>query len=206
MSPDEQPHYFSSEEGDLSQIASAPRDAHWDAFGRSFTAKTDRGVFSYDHLDRGTAVLFSLVDPPQTEGTFLDLGCGWGPIALCLASLSPGAHVWAVDVNPRARGLVIRNRDIARASNIHVSSPEDVPAETRFDLIWSNPPIRIGKAALHKLLLRWLSRLTPNGAAWLVVQKNLGSDSLADWLETEGYLVQRIGSKKGFRVLVVKHA
>jgi 16S rRNA (guanine1207-N2)-methyltransferase len=205
MTTGEQKHYFSSEEGDLASVGSAPRDAHWEAFGRKFTAKTDRGVFSYDHLDRGTAVLLSLVPEPPAKGTFLDLGCGWGAIALCLAALSPEADVWAIDVNPRARDLVVRNRDIARATNIHVADPKDVPADLTFDVLWSNPPIRIGKEALHELLLTWLARLSPSGVAWLVVQKNLGSDSLADWLVGQGYKVTRKGSKKGFRVLCVTH-
>ena len=75
---------------------------------------------------------------------------------------------------------------------------------TRYALIWTNPPIRIGKAALHDLLLRWLPRLEPTGVAHLVVGKNLGADTLATWLTTEGFPCTRTGTAKGFRVLAVQ--
>ena len=126
-------------------------------------------------------------------------------MSLCMAKLAPASKVWAVDVNPRARDLVLRNINIAQLKNIHVETPDNVPSDIQFDLIWSNPPIRIGKDALHELLLRWLPRLSPTGEAWLVVQKNLGSDSLAQWIVENGFDVKRLGSKKGFRVLCVTH-
>jgi 16S rRNA G1207 methylase RsmC len=73
----------------------------------------------------------------------------------------------------------------------------------RFAAIYSNPPVRVGKAALHDLLLKWLPRLKPGGRAYLVVQRNLGADSLATWLATQGYQVGRLKSKKGYRILEV---
>jgi 16S rRNA (guanine1207-N2)-methyltransferase len=73
-----------------------------------------------------------------------------------------------------------------------------------FDRIVSNPPIRIGKTALHGLLLRWLPRLTPDGTAHLVVQKHLGSDSLARWLTEQGYPTTRLASRAGYRILKVR--
>jgi 16S rRNA (guanine1207-N2)-methyltransferase len=73
----------------------------------------------------------------------------------------------------------------------------------RFTAIFSNPPIRVGKAALHELLSTWLHRLTPEGRAWLVVHKHLGSDSLAAWLAGEGFAVRRLGSRMGYRLLEV---
>jgi 16S rRNA (guanine1207-N2)-methyltransferase len=76
----------------------------------------------------------------------------------------------------------------------------------RFTEIWSNPPIRIGKQALHDLLLTWLPRLAPGGRAVLVVGRNLGADSLHRWLEEQGHPTTRIGSAKGFRVLEVHAA
>jgi 16S rRNA G1207 methylase RsmC len=121
-----------------------------------------------------------------------------------LANLSPAATVWALDVNPRARELTTDNAARMGAGNIKVCDPSDVPADIEFDLIWSNPPIRIGKEALHQILLTWLGRLSATGVAFLVVQKHLGADSLAEWLTRQGYVVERAGSKKGFRVLRVR--
>ncbi len=85
-----------------------------------------------------------------------------------------------------------------------MADPGTVPAGLRFDELWSNPPIRIGKQALHALLLTWLPRLSPGGRAVLVVGKNLGADSLQRWLEGQGFATVRVGSAKGFRVLEVR--
>ena len=169
--------------------------------GRDLTLATDRGVFSADRLDPGTAVLLDLVPPPPAGGDLLDLGCGYGPIALTMAARSPGATVWAVDVNERARRLCADNAAAAGLSNVRVCGPDEVPGQVRFAAIWSNPPIRIGKDALHDLLRGWLARLAGGGAAYLVVQKHLGSDSLQRWLGEAGWPTERVGSRRAFRVL-----
>ncbi len=169
----------------------------------SFTMQTDRGVFSHGRLDAGTAVLLRAAPPPPATGVGLDLGCGAGPLALTMALRSPGLEVWAVDVNQRARALCSANA-VANGVQVAVLDPEHVPADVAFDLIWSNPPIRIGKAALHELLLAWLPRLTPEGRAILVVQRHLGADSLHRWLVDQGFPTTRLASAKGYRLLEVR--
>jgi 16S rRNA G1207 methylase RsmC len=134
----------------------------------------------------------------------LDLGCGYGAIACALAVAVPASEVWAVDVNRRALQLTGENAAaLGVGKRVHACAPEDVPADLSFDEIWSNPPIRIGKEALHTLLSTWLPRLHTPGRAVLVVGKNLGSDSLQRWLKGEGYRCERMASAKGFRVLEV---
>lgn len=169
----------------------------------AFTLETDRGVFSHGHVDTGTLLLLQQAPRPPVAGHLLDLGCGAGPIALALAARSPAASVWAVDVNERARELTARNAQRNDLANIRVAAPGDVPPDVEFDTIWSNPPIRIGKPALHELLRRWLGRLAPDGDAVLVVQKHLGADSLQRWLDAEGHPTRRITSRAGFRLLHV---
>jgi 16S rRNA G1207 methylase RsmC len=149
-------------------------------------------------------VLLREAPPPPERGTFLDLGCGWGPIALTLGLLSPAATVYAVDVNERARELTQANATAAGLTDVRVATPDAVPDDVRFDLIWSNPPIRVGKAALHDLLGLWLPRLTHAGEAYLVVQKNLGADSLQRWLRDSLEMpCDRVAVAKGFRLLRV---
>ncbi|MGW2094375.1 class I SAM-dependent methyltransferase [Promicromonospora sukumoe] len=172
--------------------------------GRELEVEVASGVFSPGGLDKGTAVLLDHVPVPPASGQLLDLGCGWGPITISLALAAPEATVWAVDVNERALDLVRRNAERLGLANVRAALPDDVPDDVRFAACWSNPPIRVGKDALHGLLTRWLPRLEPDAAAWLVVQKNLGSDSLARWItETLGLPVERTTSSKGFRVLRV---
>jgi len=166
--------------------------------------QADRGVFGSRGVDLGTLVLLKEAPPPPSRGDILDLGSGYGPIAIALARQAPEARIWAVDINERALELTRTNATAAAVPNVNAHPPAEIPHELRFEAIYSNPPVRIGKAALHELLLTWLRRLRPDGRAYLVVQRNLGADSLAAWLATEGYEVRRLKAKKGYRVLEVK--
>jgi 16S rRNA (guanine1207-N2)-methyltransferase len=170
--------------------------------GRTLRLATDSGVFSGGELDQGTAVLLDTVPEPAATGHLLDLGCGYGPIALAMAVLAPGATVWAIDVNERARELTEANAKAAGLTNVLVRHPDDVDADVRFAELWSNPPIRIGKDALHDLLTRWLQRV--DGPSYLVVQKHLGSDSLQRWLTEQGWPTEKVRSRKAFRVLCAR--
>lgn len=169
--------------------------------GRALDLTTQAGVFSRDGIDAGTALLLSSAPAPSATGNLLDLGCGYGPIALTLAVRSPRATVWAVDVNERARELCAANAAAAGLRNVRVAAPDEVPDDVDFATIWSNPPIRIGKPAMHAMLKQWLGRLAPDGAAVLVVAKNLGSDSLQRWLTEQGLPTERLTSRQGFRLL-----
>lgn len=211
-SPDEDPadsraggaHYFDAHP----VVPSQPLTARVTLPDLTFDMQTDTGVFSHGRLDAGTKILLTEAPALPETGVFLDLGCGAGPIALTMALRRPLAQVWAVDVNERARRLVGDNARRLQLDGIHVADPDHVldgatGEQVHFDVIWSNPPIKIGKTALHDLLRTWLSRLTANGSAVLVVHKNLGSDSLAAWLVGQGWLVRRIASRRGYRLLQV---
>ncbi|MFC6404637.1 class I SAM-dependent methyltransferase [Planobispora longispora] len=166
--------------------------------------ETDSGVFSPERVDQGTRILLESVPPSPPEGDLLDLGCGYGPIALTMASRAPRATVWAVDVNRRSVDLCARNARSAGLDKVRSLHVDEVPPDVRFRAIWSNPAIRIGKAALHEMLTRWLSRLTPDGVAYLVVQKHLGSDSLQRWLNERGWPADRTASRSSYRILEVR--
>lgn len=192
-------HYFAVNP----RVASRPAPVRVSLRGLKLELLSDTGVFSRGRLDHGTELLLSTV-PPPTGGDLLDLGCGYGPIAITLARLAPTARVWAVDINRRALDLTARNAAAAHAPNVVVAAPEDVPDDTLFASIYSNPPVRLGKEPLHALLLRWLPRLRADAIAYLVVQRHLGADSLAAWLATEGYRVTRARSRQGYRLLEVR--
>ena len=166
---------------------------------------TDAGVFSPGRLDPGTRLLLEEAPRPPARGDLLDLGCGYGPVACVLAARSPGAAVWAVDVNGRALELCARNARTAGLANVRCLSPGDASLPARFAAVWSNPPVRIGKEALHALLSGWLGRLEPAGHAYLVVGRNLGADSLHRWLAGQGWPVTRLAARSGYRLLQVDY-
>lgn len=196
----EQDHYFTAQPASPDER----RLLRVQLAGREVEVETAGGIFSPDHVDLGTRVLLDHVPAPPSQGDLLDLGCGWGPVALTLALESPDARVWAVDVNERALDLTRRNAERIGVTNLRAVRPEEVPDDVLFAAIWSNPPIRVGKVALHAMLTHWLGRRAPGGEAHLVVGKNLGADSLQRWIAAElGVAVDRTASAKGFRVLAV---
>lgn len=189
-------HYFSADPA----VAFKRVPVTASVWGVDLELTSGSGVFAQGRLDVGTAVLFRETQPPA-GGRILDLGCGYGVIGLAIAATTD-AVVTAVDVNERA--VLLANDNAAAlglADRFHATTPDGVPDDAAYDEIWSNPPIRIGKEALHDLLLRWLPHLTPGGRAVLVVGKNLGADSLQRWLIDQGYPTERLASAKGFRVL-----
>lgn len=192
-------HYFTQR----TTAAHHPRTVHVVLPDVHLRLDTDSGMFSPGRLDTGTRVLLDAVPAPPAAGDLLDLGCGYGPVALVMAARSPAATVWAVDVNARALELCRRNAARAGLGNVRAVTASEVPESVRLAAIWSNPPIRVGKAALHDLLGRWLARLAAGGAAYLVAQRHLGADSLHRWLASQGLHVARVTSRAGYRVLRV---
>jgi len=203
MMSEQTDHYFTAEPAS----AAERRALRVFLAGRELMVETAPGVFCPDRVDIGTAVLLREAPEPPAHGNLLDLGCGWGPIALSLGLHSPHASIWAVDVNQRALGLARDNAKTLGIPDFHAVIPAEVPAEIRFSAIWSNPPIRVGKEMLHDMLLTWLPRLEAGGTAYLVVQKNLGADSLQRWLadhlDPSELEVDRHASARGFRLLSV---
>ena len=193
-------HYFSARPG----TAHRPGRVHVLLPDVHLELETDSGVFSPSRLDAGTRLLLDVAATTYRTGDLLDLGAGYGPIALVLATRAPDATVWAVDVNERALDLCARNAKRAGLANVRCVLPDDPALPATFAGIWSNPPIRIGKQALHELLGGWLPRLQPEAAAWAVVQRHLGADSLHRWLTEQGWAVTRVAARAGYRVLRIE--
>lgn len=199
-----QEHYFS----ERPDSEAKSHEIQFEVAGIQFNARSEAGTFSVQKLDKGTQVLLRSHDYFPRTGNVLDIGCGWGPISLSIAKLQPETTVWALDVNRRSLRLTGENAARAELSNIHPVTAEEIPADLKFSGIWSNPPIRVGKAVLHDLMKFWLPRLEPGASAFLVVQKQLGAESFEKWLGTEfpNMTVTRPDQDKGYRVIEVRNA
>ena len=198
-------HYFS----ESPQAESRRKEFAVTGADGELTLSTDAGVFSQHGLDKGTSVFLEVMAKhdcaPIDPGSFLcDIGCGSGAIALTLAVRYPACTIYAIDTNKRARDICVENAARNGLTNVVVKAPDEVDPSITFAAIWSNPPIRIGKSALHELLELWLARLDTDGTAYLVVNKNLGADSLSQWMTDLNYPTTRLASRNGFRVLEVK--
>ncbi|MEO0313386.1 MAG: hypothetical protein RL140_616 [Actinomycetota bacterium] len=197
-----QEHYFSDEP--VSEMR--PKSIDVVLAGHPVSVKTASGIFSPGHIDLGTEVLLEHLDEVPKVGNVLDIGCGWGPIALAIALSRPHVTVWAIDVNERSLALTRMNADELGLTNVKVCRPEEVPKDLEFAGIWSNPPIRVGKSVLHDILQTWIPRLAVDAESYLVVQKNLGADSLLRWLQEKlpkQFLSVRVDTAKAFRILRV---
>jgi 16S rRNA (guanine1207-N2)-methyltransferase len=193
-------HYFDEQPG----APSAPRQVELRLPDMTLNLTTDRGVFGYGQIDSGSKLLLLKAPTPPSHGNLLDLGCGVGTLTVPLARRAPEATIWAVDVNSRARDLCAANAAANNVSNVRVAAPDEVPMDVRFECVWSNPPIRIGKPALHELLTMWLARLAPAGYSVVVVHKHLGGDSLQRWLTEQNYPTTRLTSSSGYRILHIE--
>jgi 16S rRNA (guanine1207-N2)-methyltransferase len=197
-------HYFSADPS--TPFEREPVDC--EVWGQRLELVSGSGVYSRGRLDIGTSVLFRATQPPG-PGRVLDLGTGYGVIGLAIAAAWRASgvppeegSVTGLEVNRRALLLAEENAErLGLGDRYRACLPDDVPGDAAYDEIWSNPPIRIGKQALHELLLHWFARLAPGGRAVMVVGKNLGADSLQSWLADQGYPTVRLASAKGFRVL-----
>ena len=192
-------HYFSEDP----EVERREREVVFEVGGKVISAKSVSGTFSTSGLDQGTKVLLTLHEYFPKTGEVLDIGSGWGPIALSIASLCPKTKVFAVDVNGRAISQTKENASRLGLTNVFAYLPEQLDKNLEFDAIWSNPPIRIGKKALHALMRDYLPRLKGGGSAYLVVQKQLGAESFQKWLSTEfqGFEVSKVANSKGYRVI-----
>jgi 16S rRNA (guanine1207-N2)-methyltransferase len=179
------PHYFDRD----SMLESHPFDVKFSLESKSFLLHSDLGVFSKDALDTGTeGLLLEILSHAPIQGRLLDLGCGIGTLGLVLASFFPLTEVHLTDVSSRAIQLATQNAKRLKIEEAHIyySDVYDSINET-FEAIVCNPPIRAGKAVVHRMLTESFDHLCQNGVLWVVIRKSHGAESARKrMLETFG--------------------
>lgn len=166
-----------------------------------FVFYTDNGVFSKKGLDFGTRTLLENLE--NITGDVLDLGCGYGPIGIYMAkkyNVIPDM----VDVNRRSLDLAVKNSKENKCITNVFESDGYSNVNKKYDYIITNPPIRVGKNILYKLLFDAINYLKENGELWLVVNKDQGAKSLMNDLK-KTYQVSLKAKNKGFYIIVAKN-
>jgi len=169
----------------------------------SFELLTDNGVFSKKGLDFGTRTLLENLEIDKIKGNVLDFGCGYGPIGIYV-KLMTNADVDMIDVNERAISLAKKNASLNNADVSIFQSDIYSNVSKKYDYIISNPPIRVGKEILYKILFGAKEHLKENGELWIVINKDQGAKSVMKDLEKE-YTVKLVCKNKGFFIIVAKN-
>ena len=192
-------HYYSQKPGSISK----EQTFQFDLRGRTFTFVTDRGVFSKERIDFGSVLLIETMDI-QDGMNVLDVGCGYGPIGLTAATLTPAGRVKMIDVNERAVLLARKNLEINHITNGEVVVSDlfsSIGEDERFDVIVTNPPIRAGKKIVHDIFVQAYQHLEKGGSLWVVIQKKQGAPSAMEKLEELFGRVEVPAKKKGYYIL-----
>ncbi|HOA14916.1 MAG TPA: methyltransferase [Bacillota bacterium] len=193
-----QQHYFSKDP----KAASSPEAARYIYMGRSFTFDTDSGVFSKGKVDRGTDLLLEVLRQVGSE-SFMDMGCGYGPVGICYKAAHPEAAVFMGDVNSRACELARRNAQ-ANGVDVDVRQTDGFSSfeGASFDCIAMNPPIRAGKEVLRRLMAQALEALQPKGRLYVVIRTRQGAGSMREFLESLFGNCDDVERGSGYRVLM----
>lgn len=190
-------HYFTNDD-----VVSDPKIINYIHKGKKISFKTDNGVFSKSGVDFGSRLLIENFNAPELEGSILEVGCGYGPIGLCLASDYPNKKIDMVDVNLRAIELCkenaiknnIKNTEVF-ASNLYES------IDKKYSAIVSNPPIRAGKHVVHGVISEAYDYLEDDGTLMIVIQKKQGAPSAMNKMEEVYGNCEVITKDKGYYIL-----
>ncbi|WP_153732594.1 class I SAM-dependent methyltransferase [Sporosarcina obsidiansis] len=195
-------HYYSKNP----QVSSAPKEWKAEIRDKVFSFTTDAGVFSKSGIDEGSRLLVETFKEPTIRGDLLEIGCGYGPIALSIASAFPDRLVHMVDVNERALALSKINAEKNGIQNVEVyeSSGVDRVEVDQFAAILTNPPIRAGKHTVFSFYQGAYEKLAQGGELWVVIQKKQGAPSTIEYLRNLFGTVQTVAKKKGYFILLAK--
>lgn len=192
-------HYYSQNQ----KVESEPKNWNYTLRNRSYRFKTDNGVFSKGEVDFGSKLLIETFEIPVIQGDILDVGCGYGPIGLSMASIMADRTIHMVDVNLRALGLAKENADLNGIRNVQIYESDKLEGikGNKFAAILTNPPIRAGKKTVHDIFEQSYERLLEGGELWIVIQKKQGAPSAIEKLEQLFSNVETVTKKKGYFIL-----
>jgi len=195
-------HYYSKQPS----VESNPHSFSYTLKGKVFQFTSDSGVFSKNEVDFGSRLLIETFKLPTVSGDILDVGCGYGPIGISLASVDSSRRVDMIDVNERAIALAKKNAEANGVLNVDVFQSDifENVVKDSYAAIVTNPPIRAGKQTVHNIFEGSFDRLIAGGELWVVIQKKQGAPSAIKKLEKLFSEVEVVEKKKGYYIIRAK--
>ena len=189
-------HYF---ENDLN-LKSEIKELSYTYNSSFFRFYSDNGVFSKKAIDYGSKLLLeTYLECDKESKKVLDVGCGYGFIGIVISVVNK-SKVDMIDVNKRAVHLT--NRNIKKYKDIDARafiSDAYENIDTKYDVIITNPPIRVGKDKVLEILEGAFDHLNDGGYLYFVIRKDQGALSIKKILENTKK-VELINKDKGYFV------
>jgi 16S rRNA G1207 methylase RsmC len=173
--------------------------------GIPLSLESSYGLFSKDKLDLGTKVMLENLIIPES-GVVADVGCGYGPIGIYLALKNPNLKVYMLDVDKKA--VYYSRKNVSRyglENRVHVIQSdifENIPPEIKLNAIYSNPPLKAGKAFIERLASTSYDRVTEGGLIQLVVYK--GEENVINLFSQKFKNVEVYKRIKGYSIIIVR--
>ena len=192
-------HYFMNNKN----LKSEPKELKVRIKDNAFVFISDNGVFSKRGLDFGTRTLLEALPLDKISGDVLDFGCGYGPIGIFVSKTTKSC-VDMIDINKRSLDLATKNALINQVEVNIYESDIYKNVNKKYNYIISNPPIRVGKETLYKILFGAKKHLKESGELWIVINKDQGAKSVVKDLEKE-YDVNVAAKNKGFYIICARN-
>lgn len=168
--------------------------------GRMFTFVAASGLFSKHHVDNATKLLIEKCDLENSK-KILDLGCGWGPVSVVLASIFKDKEFVATDINIRAVSYTRKNtRKYGLDYRVFKSNIFSAMEDEKFDTVLTNPPYAAGRETCFKFITQSFDHLEDGGSLQLVARHQKGGKMLEKKMNETFGNVQAIAKGSGFRI------
>ena len=165
--------------------------------GQQVSLETRRGLFSPEHVDRGTLAMLSHVKIASGM-RIMDLGCGCGVVGIVAAKIAGEENVFMSDADPMAVETARRNAERNGVNGVHICVSDGFQSvdASGFDLILSNPPYQTDFSVAKGFIEKGFNRLKIGGKLYMVTKrrawyknKMISVFGGVEIRETDGYYV-----------------
>ena len=142
---------------------------------RRMVFRSTWGIFSPREIDAGTELLLDYISP-KADADIFDLGCGYGPLGVTLATKAPEGTTLMCDKDFMAVEYANRNallNGARNASAILSNGFQHIDRDQRFDIVVSNVPAKVGNEMMTLMLCDAMRHLKPGGEIYLVTVNGL---------------------------------